>query len=384
LIVGNPQNRRIALFQQALRDTGWPAAAVVQYIDLLDGRTTLASRLTPGTLVRIESPERDFAVEKALLRHGLADAEAEGAPVLSRRRIEDAAFDRGLILYPRQNYLGFRRLLRTLAGDIASIPDVRVMNAPADIEIMFDKRLCHERTRAAGVPVPLSLGPVRSYDELIMRMAAEAQSRVFVKLANGSAASGVVALQQQGRRRIAVSTTELIRTHGSITLYNSRKIRCYTGERDIATLVNTLCREGVHVEQWLPKATLDEHGNFDLRFVVIAGRAEHVVMRQSSSPMTNLHLLNRRGDIDRLRERMGPSHWATLQTTCERATSIFPRSLYAGIDLLLMPDLRRHVVLEMNAFGDLLPNVLHNGLATYSAELAAMWPDGPPTGVNVD
>jgi hypothetical protein len=49
-----------------------------------------------------------------------------------------------------------------------------------------------------------------------------------------------------------------------------------------------------------------------------------------------------------------------------------------------MPDLRRPVVLEMNAFGDLLPNVLHNGLDTYSAELAAMSLEGPPTGVNVD
>jgi hypothetical protein len=377
LIVGNPRNRRIALFQRALRAAGRRAAAVVAYIDLLEGRTTLGTHLKPGTLVRIESPERDFAVEKALLRHGLADAEAEGAPVLSRRRIEDATFDRGLILYPRQNYLGYRRLLRTLAADIAAIPDVRVMNAPADIEIMFDKRLCHERTRAAGVPVPPTLGPIHGYEELVMRMAAHARSRVFVKLANGSAASGVVALHQQGPGQIAVSTTELVRTHGSLRLYNSRKIRCYTDERDIAAVVNALCHERVHVEQWLPKATLDEHGNFDLRFVVIAGRSEHVVMRESKSPMTNLHLLNRRGDIDHLRKHMAPLHWAALHTTCRRAMSIFPQSLYAGIDLLLMPDLRRHAVLEMNAFGDLLPNVLHDGLDTYAAELAAMSPDGP-------
>ena len=160
-------------------------------------------------------------------------------------------------------------------------------------------------------------------------------------------------------------------------LYNSRKIRCYSDERNIAALVNVLCRECVHVEQWLPKAALDEHGNFDLRFVVIAGRAEHVVMRHSKSPITNLHLLNRRGDVNRLRERMGALHWAALQTTCERAMSIFPQSLYAGIDLLLMPGLRRHAVLEMNAFGDLLPNVLNHGLDTYAAELAMMSPGGP-------
>lgn len=99
-------------------------------------------------------------------------------------------------------------------------------------------------------------------------------------------------------------------------------------------------------------------------------------MRQSQSPMTNLHLLNRRGDVDGLRERMGMLDWAALQTTCERAMSLFPKSLYAGIDLLLMPGLRRHAVLEMNAFGDLLPNVLHRGLDPYAAELAALSLEG--------
>jgi hypothetical protein len=375
--VGNPQSRRVAFFQQALCDAGRPAAAVVPYLDLLDRRTTLRDHLTPGTVVRIESPERDFVVEKALLRHGLADAEAEGAPVLSRGRIEEASFDRGRILHPRQNYLGFRRLLRALAREIASVPGVNALNLPVDIEIMFDKRLCHERTRAAGVPVPQALGPILSYDELAVSMAAHGQPRVFLKLANGSAASGVVALHRDGSRTIAVTTAELVRAGGSVRLYNSRKTRCYTSERDVVALINALCRECVHVEQWLPKAALDEHGNFDLRFVVIAGRAEHVVMRQSRGPMTNLHLLNRRGDVDGLRQCMVPPDWAALQETCERAMSVFPKSLYAGIDLLLMPGLRRHAVLEMNAFGDLLPNVLHHGRDTYAAELAAMSLKGP-------
>lgn len=258
LIVGNSQNRRVACFQQALRDAGRRAAAVVPYIDLLEGRTTLAAHLTPGTLVRIESPERDFAVEKALLRHGLTEAEAEGVPVLDCGRIQAAPFDRGLILHPRQNYLGFRHLLRTLARDIASVPGVTALNTPEDIEVMFDKRLCHALAQAAGVPVPPALGAVRGYEELVTGMTAHSLSRVFLKLANGSAASGVVALQQQGPRRIAVTTAELVRAHGSVRLYNSRRTRCYTDERDIAALVNVLCRECVHVEQWLPKATLDE------------------------------------------------------------------------------------------------------------------------------
>ena len=44
----------------------------------------------------------------------------------------------------------------------------------------------------------------------------------------------------------------------------------------------------------MPKAGLAGHV-FDLRVVVIAGRARHAVVRMSRGPMTNLHLLNRRG-----------------------------------------------------------------------------------------
>ena len=50
----------------------------------------------------------------------------------------------------------------------------------------------------------------------------------------------------------------------------------------------------------------------------------------------------------------------------------FAESLYAGIDLLLTPDYRHHRVLEVNAFGDLLPRLLWNGLDTYQAEVQAL------------
>jgi hypothetical protein len=50
----------------------------------------------------------------------------------------------------------------------------------------------------------------------------------------------------------------------------------------------------------------------------------------------------------------------------------FPESLYAGIDLLFSPDFRRQAVIEVNAFGDLLPGVFWQGQETYAAELLVM------------
>jgi hypothetical protein len=50
----------------------------------------------------------------------------------------------------------------------------------------------------------------------------------------------------------------------------------------------------------------------------------------------------------------------------------FPGSLHGGVDLAVTSEFRRHVVLEVNAFGDLLPGVLHGGRDTYAAQIAAV------------
>ena len=123
-------------------------------------------------------------------------------------------------------------------------------------------------------------------------------------------------------------------------------------------MIDALAREGVQVEEWLPKAVLDD-SVFDLRVVVVGGEARHVVVRMGQGPMTNLHLGNRRGDLSTVLSRMGDEAWRLARRTCERAASVFPGSLLLGIDLLIAPDYRRFAVLEANAFGGLLPG--HRG-----------------------
>jgi hypothetical protein len=191
---------------------------------------------------------------------------------------------------------------------------------------------------------------------------------VFVKPAHGSSASGVIAYQTSRGRHLATTTIELAREHDDLRLYNSRRLREYRDQDQIATLIDAVCRQRAHVEQWLPKASVAERV-FDLRVMVIAGRARHVVVRTSRGPMTNLHLLNQRGVWAEVLERMGDAAWSEARRTCEHALECFPASLHAGIDLLIGADYRRHAVLEVNAFGDLLPGVLYDGMDTYTAEI---------------
>jgi hypothetical protein len=370
VVVGNPGCRRVGLFQEALARCGLPPATLVPHAGLLAGRTTLEQVVRPGTVVRLESPGRDFEVEKALLAAGADEPDADGPARISRKAAERLPFDKGRIWYPRQWYLGFRAHLRRLGEQLARCPPHGLTSRPPDVEVLFDKCRCQALFARHGVPVPRGLGPVRSFAELSERMRESGYRRVFVKLLHGSSASGVVAYAAGGARHQAVTTVEMVRQGGELRLYNSRKIRRYHKAADVAELIDALAREGVQVEEWVPKAGLDGHV-FDLRVVVIAGRARHVVVRMSRSPMTNLHLLNRRGDLSAVLERMGLAAWEAARRTCELAAAVFPGSLHLGVDLLVAPGFRRHAVLEGNAFGDLLPGVLSEGADTYEAEIRA-------------
>jgi hypothetical protein len=57
---------------------------------------------------------------------------------------------------------------------------------------------------------------------------------------------------------------------------------------------------------------------------------------------------------------------------CESVASAFHRSASVGVDVMLSHDWRTCRVLEANAFGDLLPNVEHEGEDTYTATLRSL------------
>lgn len=372
VVLGNPGSRRLALLDVALRRCGVPPARVVPYVDYLQRRIRLADAISDGCVLRIESPGQDFDVERAILAEGAGLGLEKAGSHLDPGEIGRLAFDRGRLHCPRQWYLGFSQLISRIEQDRASSPAHAVMNDGSSIAELFDKGRCHARLTAEGIPCPRSLAPVRSYDELRSRMAESGVGRVFVKLTCGSSGAGVVALETSGSRTQAFTTAEMVETRNALALYNSRRIRRMSDERSIGRLVDALAAEGVHVEQWVPKAGL-EGQTFDVRVVVIGGHPGHSVVRLSRSPITNLHLKNRRGRVEDLRTRMGDGPWQSLLETCRRTAHAFPGCHYVGVDVAVLPGYRRHSVLEVNAFGDLLPDVVdESGRDTYTAEVESL------------
>jgi glutathione synthase/RimK-type ligase-like ATP-grasp enzyme len=340
VVVGNPDNRRVRLFDAAARAAGLAAPAVVTWRDVAGGRVEIPDQ----HVVRIDSPGEDGAVDRLL-------------------RCAPAAAEHGEIVGRATWYAGFSAALRRVAATGAPL-----LNQVHDMMTMFDKRRCHAALAAAGVPVPPVLPCDGGYELIRAHARAAGWSRVFVKPVHGSSASGVVALAFGAAGRVC-GYTSAERDGGR--LFNALRVHRYDSEAEIAAIVDALAVDGLHVERWLPKATFGGRA-IDLRVVVIAGRPGHVVVRTSRSPMTNLHLGNARGDLPSVRAAVGGDRWAQMLATCVRAAACFRGSLHAGVDLLISPGFDQHAVAEVNAFGDLLPGVVVDGRDTYAEQIDAL------------
>ncbi|MEU9607476.1 STM4014 family protein [Streptomyces sp. NPDC048057] len=366
-VVGHPGHRRVTMFQDAARAAGLPPVRVVPWREVLRGR----AEFRPDEWVRLDSPGEEPEVDRVL------------------RDVEDPARVEGTARW----YERFVTAAREVSAAVATAGAV-ALDDPEDLAVLFDKRLCHGVLRTAGVPVPDSptsgsgAPTVRGWED-VRALAAEAGlRRMFVKPAHGSSASGVLAVETAGGGRVHATTS--VERDAQGRLFNSLRVRRYTTEREVAALVDALAPDGLHIERWLPKASQQGRAA-DLRVVVTAGRATHVVVRTSRHPMTNLHLGGARGDLSAARAAVETAggDWSAALDVCERTARCFPGSLRVGVDLLPLRGWRHFAVGEANAFGDLLPGLTGlpgsgaEGRDTYAAQIAAVrerWAARSPAG----
>jgi len=263
-------------------------------------------------------------------------------------------------------FTGLSRAMNRIAATLARLPHVRVLNAPDELLLMTDKLRCQQHLQAHRVPVPRLLGPIEGDAHLRALLDEHGLDRVFVKARYGSSASGVVAYRRNRRgAEQATSSAHLVQGPDGARLYNDKRLRRYERRADIAQLVDLLAIQGAYAEAWLPKPRHGS-GHYDLRVLTIGGQPAHRVARVGAAMMTNLHLDNRRADADAL---LDTADQAALALAARQAASAFPASHVIGLDIVARHG-RAHV-LEANAFGDLLPGLLYQGLDSYAAQLQA-------------
>jgi hypothetical protein len=363
LLIGNAENRRVTLFQEALALQGLPPARVVPWVELLAHPGRLADLPDSEALVRIDSAGESWEVEKALLKRGHPEARDEVCSRLTPAEVDALAYDHGRILCPRQYHFGFLSVLEELASVFAERPRWRVLQSPASIADLFDKRITSRKYAALGVPVPEPLEGVTDAESLRERMREADCREVFVKLSCGSSAS-CLAIFRRGRARDTLVTTIEQATTG---WYNSLRVRRIEEPARVDEVLAFLLAEGSQVERSIPKARLGGD-YFDCRVLMVRGEPAFTVVRQSRIPITNLHLGGWRGDVDALRAAVPPNELAEALESC-RTVARAHDCLHVGIDLMYEEHFTGHRVLEANAFGDLLPNLRRDGLTVYEWEI---------------
>ncbi|MBZ4415811.1 STM4014 family protein [Myxococcus sp. RHSTA-1-4] len=363
ILIGNAENRRVTLFQEALAHQGLPPARVVPWVDFLAHPGLLADLPDTEALVRIDSAGESWEVEKALLKRGFPEARALECGRLSPEEVDALEYDHGRILFPRQHHLGFLRALAELESIFTAHPRWRVLQSPASIAELFDKRLTSRKYAALGVPVPEPLDGVTDAESLRERMRAHDCREVFVKLSCGSSAS-CLAIYRRGRARDTLVTTI---EQAETGWYNSLKVRRIDEPSRVDEVLEFLLAEGSQVERSIPKARLGGD-YFDCRMLMVRGEPAFTVVRQSRHPVTNLHLGGWRGDLEELRAAAPANEWEEALESC-RAVARAHDCLHVGIDLMFEEYFTGHRVLEANAFGDLLPNLRRDGLTVYEWEI---------------
>ncbi|AHE52484.1 STM4014 family protein [Sphingomonas sanxanigenens] len=342
--------RRDAFAAACLARTG-ALPRTLSWTDFLSSPARLAEMLTPGSYLRIDSPDQDPAALAALYR-------AAGAPQ------DEAALAGGAIGAPSGLAAGIVAGIAT-AEAITATQGALISTSAADAALAFDKSATLARLAAAGIPTPTVLPDIAGFDALTAAMAATGTARVFVKLRHGSAAAGMVALARAGDRWQAV-TTAVCDDQGR--LHATRAVRRLTDRAAIAALVDRLAPLGLHVEAWLPKIGIAGRVA-DLRLVLVEGGAIYPVLRTSRHPMTNLHLGGDRGPVAPLVARIGVAAWAAVLDTARAAAAAFPASHALGIDIAVLADGRRHAVLEANIFGDFVKDLSIGGLSPHEAQV---------------
>ncbi len=356
-IVGDPQSRRVSDYRETAVQLGLPAPRCIDWIDLINDGSDLLNRIERGSRLRIDSFGQRTEVIASLISHG---GGLEFPQV-------------GQILSLHHQYSGLCRILRVLNDWSITRPDIEFDQQPSEVEVMFDKWTTHLRFAASGElrshRPRTTLLPTEPSDfwEILQPFIQSCGGRVFVKPRFASSASGVCCYRVCKDRQQLIAPIEIDRDLGRVRLFNSLRVRSYTSLRDIQDIFGVLAPQGMIAEAAVNKARVDGD-RFDLRVVVINGKADHVVARQSTSPITNLHLGNARASLHSVEEAVGGDRVQDCRQLAVRAADLFPGALYCGVDILL-PRTGLPLVCEVNAFGDFLPGLIAGGRSVYQAIL---------------
>ena len=246
------------------------------------------------------------------------------------------------------------------------------LNTPESILTLLNKSLCKTCLQNAGIPTTQMLaGEFKNTENLISSMYENKVYAVFIKPVFFSGAAGVVALRIHPRSNKMTAYTSCRLEQG--ILINTKRLFKLESEQEIRTLLAALLSVDVMVERWHPKESF-QGKSYDLRVVYQFGHIAFVVARQSSGPVTNLHLNNQALDVTTL--GLTPEKFQEIEGLCMEAVNLFPGLSMAGIDILIEKNTGRLLIIEMNGQGDLVYRDIYGENRIYREQIMQLGENG--------
>ena len=360
VLLGDLGDRRAESFLGAARAAGLEVLGAVDHRALLEDPASLLALPDRPAWLRLDALGGSGATTRALVQlSGNPGTPLERASPRYGELVAPAARHRGMVQYFHQ-----------LDAVVLRRPCWRWLTPPARIVTCFDKDATAAHLATRGVPTTRAVRLGEPTTDALRAAMAEAPT-VYVKLRWGSSASGLAVVSHRRGRTVVWTTMERDRGRW----FNSLRIRRLDRDPDQRLCLDWLLGEGARVEVAERKARLRGR-HCDLRVVVVEGQARLALPRTSAHPITNLHLGGQRAEARELRSLVGETRWARAMAYAEHAAD---GAFMVGVDLLFRAEDHAPRVIEVNAFGDLLPGLRSEGRTAYDWQVAAIAARGAPS-----
>lgn len=350
ILIGDSLGKRSKIFADCLKNTGIYNYKMISWLDILNDISSLYNLIKENTVIKIDPPEKDLEIYRQLLIKG------DSTGLISSKDIRSIDFNDKKIVHPKQWYNGFCLALDSINAAIKykGLSNTVCMIDTEEAKIMMDKTKCYNRlsTHDGSYNLPKSLEHGSSFKEFY-EIHGDKHIRCFIKLRYGSGGTGVLAYTHNPRLGKFKLSTSLAYSEHNRVFFNNNRVVNYRDRSDIDRLVTWVLEKGAHVESWIPKPSHDGMA-YDTRVCIIDKKPEYLVSRFSKTPITNLHLRNKRLSTESF---MNEGNIDSIKNASVDVMRCFNNSLYAGLDVVHTKDMGSYII-DVNPFGDLFYNLI--------------------------
>ncbi|MCT4583592.1 MAG: STM4014 family protein [Peptostreptococcaceae bacterium] len=360
LIIGDLKGKRVSFFIKTLKILGIKNYNILSWIDLIKDINILEKYLKNNTIIKIEPPEKDLDIYKAFLKKGFK------ANIISTKQIDKLNFDDYKIISPKQWFFGVTNVFENIKSIIdSSSYNIFMMNDIDEAIIMMDKKLSYKKLNdnleSKNFNLP-KLYDVKDSYLLFEERYLNKSINAFIKLRYGSGSIGVLAYKNNPKKNKQVLYTSL--KYKNNNFYSEKKVRKYEDKNEIKILLDWVLKNDAHMESWIPKSKYNDK-SFDTRVFMLNQNPNYLISRFSNSPITNLHLDNKRLES---KEFLADLKIKILKDASRDVGKVFEKSLFIGLDIVTSKSFKPYII-DVNPFGDLFYNLNDGKNIIYEKEI---------------